>query len=61
MSTNAMVDLLIYLLIGGLIVFVVYWIVGMLTLDARLKQVVLVVISVIVAIWLILTFIPRFT
>ena len=55
---NALMELAIYLLIGGLIIFLVHWIVGMLAIDAALKQVILVVVAVIVIIWLLMTFLP---
>lgn len=55
---NSLLQLVIYLLLGGLIIFVVQWIVGMLNIDAGLKQVILVVVAVIVIIWLLMTFLP---
>lgn len=58
---NMLVELIIYLLLGGVIIWLTQWILGMLTLDGRLKQAILVVISVLVIIWLVTTFLPRFT
>lgn len=55
---NSLLQLLIYLLIGGVIIFVVQWIIGMLALDEGLKRVILVVVAVIVLIWLLSTFLP---
>jgi hypothetical protein len=55
---NSLLQLLIYLLIGGVIVYVVFWILGMLAIDARLRQVITLVVSVAVLIWLLVTFVP---
>jgi len=57
---NSLVELLVYLLVSALIIYVVFFILGMLAIDARLKQVLLVVVSFVVIIWLVLTFLPRF-
>lgn len=53
---DGLIRLLIYLLIGGAIVYLVYWIVGMLTLPAPVKTVILIIIAVIVLLWLLATF-----
>lgn len=53
---DGLVRLLIYLLIGGLIVYAVYWIVGMLTLPQPVKTVILIIIAIIVLLWLLSTF-----
>jgi hypothetical protein len=50
--------LLIYLVIGGLIIYAVYWIVGMLDLPPQVKKIITVVIAILVLIWLIVTFFP---
>ena len=55
---NSLLQLLIYPLIGGVIVYVVFWILGMLAIDARLRQVITLVVSVAVLIWLLVTFVP---
>jgi hypothetical protein len=55
---NSLLQLLLYLLIGGVIVYIVFWILGMLAIDARLKQVITLVVSVAVLIWLLVTFVP---
>ena len=55
---NTLVQLVIYLLLGGLIIFVVHWIIGMLAIDAALKNVILVVVAVVVILWLLVTFVP---
>lgn len=56
MGIEGLVQLLIYLLIGGLIVWVVSYILGMLTLPQPAKQVILVVLAIIVLLWLLRTF-----
>lgn len=55
---NELLRLLVYLLIGGLIVYVVYWILGMIALDPKIRQVLSVVVAVVVIIWLLITFVP---
>jgi hypothetical protein len=56
MGTEALISLLIYLLIGGLIIWVVSYILGMLTLPQPAKQVILIVLAIIVLLWLLRTF-----
>jgi len=53
---DGLVRLIIYLLLGGLIVFIVYWIIGMLALPQQVKTVILIVVAVIVLLWLLSTF-----
>lgn len=59
MTLSGPLQLLVYLLIGALIVGVVFYIVNMLSISQPLKNIILAVISVIVVIWLILTFFPN--
>jgi hypothetical protein len=56
MGTESLISLLIYLLIGGLIIWVVSYILGMLTLPQPAKQIILVVLAIIVLLWLLRTF-----
>ena len=53
---EGLVRLLIYLVVGGLIIYVVYWIVGMLTLPEVVKTVIWVVVALLVLLWLLSTF-----
>jgi uncharacterized membrane-anchored protein len=55
---NGLLQLLIYLLIGGLIVYAVYWILGMLSLPLQARQIVSAIVAIIVLIWLLATFVP---
>jgi hypothetical protein len=55
---NNLLNLIIYLLLGGVIIYLVYWILGMVAIDPRLRQVISVVVAVIVIIWLLVTFVP---
>ena len=55
---SELINLLLYLLIGGLIVYAVYWIVGMLTLPAPAKNIILVIVAIAVLLWLVSTFVP---
>lgn len=51
-----MADLLVTLLLGGLVIAVVYWILGMLTLPQNVKNIIMVVVAVLALIWLLTTF-----
>jgi hypothetical protein len=53
---DGLVRLIIYLLLGGLIIYIVYWILGMLTLPQPVKTVILIILAVIVLLWLLATF-----
>ena len=53
---DGLVRLIIYLLLGGLIVYIVYWIIGMLALPQPVKTVILIIVAVIVLLWLLSTF-----
>ena len=53
---DGMVRLIIYLLLGGLVVYLIYWILGMLTLPQPVKTVILIIVAVIVLLWLLSTF-----
>jgi len=55
---NGLLRLLIYVLLGGLIVYAVYWIIGMLTLPAPAKNIILIIVAVVVLVWLLVTFVP---
>jgi hypothetical protein len=56
MEVNSLIQLLIYLLVGGLIVYVVYWIIGMIDLPVPVKNVIVVIVAIIVLLWLLRTF-----
>lgn len=51
-----MVDLIISLLLGGLVIYVVYWIIGMLAIPQQIKTVILVIIAVLALVWLLRSF-----
>ena len=53
---NDLVQLLLYLLVGGLIVYVVQWVIGLLNLPAVVKNVILLVVAILVIVWLLRTF-----
>jgi len=55
---NGLLMLLIYLLVGGLIVYAVYWIIGQISLPSPVKTIVLIIVAIIVLIWLLRTFVP---
>lgn len=50
------IQLLLYLLVCGLVIYLVYWIVGMLTLPQPVKTVIMVIIAIVVLLWLLSTF-----
>jgi hypothetical protein len=56
MGTDGLVQLVIYLLLGGVIIYLCYWILGMLTLPQPVKQIILVVVAIIALLWLLRTF-----
>lgn len=55
MATSGLVQLIIYLLLGGIIVYIVYWIVGMLTLPQQVKTAICLIVAVLVLLWLLAT------
>ncbi len=56
MGTEGLVQLIVYLLLGGVIVYLVYWVLGMVTLPQPAKQAIMVVLAIIVLLWLLRTF-----
>jgi len=56
MGADGLIQLFIYLLIGALIVWVVSYILGMLTLPQPAKQIILFVLAIAVLLWLLRTF-----
>jgi hypothetical protein len=55
-GTDGLVQLIIYLLLGGVVVYLVYWILGMLSLPQPAKQAILVVVAIVALLWLLRTF-----
>jgi uncharacterized membrane-anchored protein len=55
-GTHGLIELIIYLLLGGVVVYLVYWIIAMLTLPQPVKTAILIVVAVIVLLWLLSTF-----
>lgn len=56
MDTGGLLQLLIYLLIGGLIIYAVYWIIGLLELPPQVKTIAALIVAIVVLIWLLRTF-----
>jgi hypothetical protein len=56
MGTDGLIQLVIYLLFGGVVIYLVYWVLGMLTLPQPVKQIILVVVAIIALLWLLRTF-----
>lgn len=55
MAINGLVQLIVYLLLGGIVVYLVYWIVGMLTLPQPVKTAICLIVAVLVLLWLLAT------
>jgi hypothetical protein len=55
MDTSGLINLLVYLLVGGVIVYVVMWIVGMLAIPQPIKNVVTAIVAIIVLLWILST------
>jgi hypothetical protein len=51
-----MISILVTLLLGAIVLYVVYLIVGMINLPAQIKNIVYIIIAVIVLLWLLQTF-----
>jgi putative flippase GtrA len=54
-DTSGLINLLLYFLIGGLIVWVCYWILGMLALPEPIGKIVSIIVAVIVLLWILST------
>lgn len=50
-----MIELLVTLLIAGLVLYVAYWILGMLPFPPQVKNIIMVILGVIFLIWLLQT------
>jgi hypothetical protein len=50
-----LIQLILYLILGGIIVYVVQWIISMLTLPQPVKMAILLLVAVLVLIWLLRT------
>jgi len=58
MNVNGMLELLVYLLLGGLVVYAVYWILGMIDLPIEIKRAITLVFAIFVIVWLVYTLSP---
>jgi len=52
MAISNLVYLLLYILIGGLIVYAAVWVLGLLALPQPVKNIIAVIIAIIVLLWL---------
>jgi len=59
-DTAGLLNLVIYLAIGALVIWLVFYIVNMLNLDPAVQRLITIVIAVIVILWLISTLFPSF-
>ncbi len=50
-----LISLIVYLLLGGIAIYIVYWIVGMLTLPQPVKTAICLIVALIVLLWLLMT------
>ena len=56
---NDLLSLIVYLLLAGVLVYVVFWILGMLPIPPQAKNVITMVMALIVLIWLVTRFLPN--
>jgi hypothetical protein len=49
---NELIQLLIYLLIGGIVIYVVNLVIGMLALPAQVKTIVLIIVGLVFLLWI---------
>lgn len=52
MAINGLISLAVYLLLGGLIIYLCYWIINMTPLPQPVKTVIGVIVAIIVLLWL---------
>lgn len=55
MAFEPLIQLLVYLLIGGVIIYIFYWILGMIALPQPAKQIVLLIVGLAILLWLLRT------
>jgi len=58
MNVNAMLELLLYLLLGAAVIMVVYYILGRIDLPPDVKSAVTLIFAVLVIVWLVYTLAP---
>jgi len=58
MSIEAMLELLVYLLLGAAVIMVVYYILGRIDLPPDMKSALTLVFAVLVIVWLVYTLAP---
>jgi hypothetical protein len=49
---NELIQLLIYMLIGGIVIYVVNLVIGMLALPAQVKTIVLIIVGLVFLLWI---------
>lgn len=55
-GVSSLIQLIVYLILGAVVIYIVYLIVGMLGLPAQLQKLIFILIAVVVLIWLLITF-----
>ena len=55
---NDLLSLIVYLLLAGVLVYIVFWILGMLPIPPQAKNVITMVMALIVLLWLVTRFLP---
>jgi hypothetical protein len=58
MNVNAMLELLLYLVLGGAVIYAVHWILGMIDLPVEMRRAFTLVFAVLVIVWLVYTLAP---
>ena len=56
---NDLLSLIVYLLLAGVLVYIVFWILGMLPIPPQAKNVITMVMALIVLLWLVTRFLPN--
>jgi len=55
MALDPLIQLLVYLLVGGLVIYVIYWILGLLPFPQPIKQIILALFGIAILLWLLRT------
>lgn len=52
---SSLIHLIIYLILGGIIVYLVYWVISMLTLPQPVKTAICILVAVLILLWMLAT------
>lgn len=57
-AINDMLRLIIFLVLAGVVIYLVYWILGMVTMPQPVKTAILIVLGLLILLWLLNLFAP---